>query len=88
MPNLAPWLEALPNQSLDEGKRLLEALKWNITIQEKDGLWTVHAGHKLILQTTVPEAVEARIFGMALNYPVIPERIPSQFREQVERDCS
>lgn len=87
MPNLALWLEGLPNQSLDAGKQLLQELRWNLTVQEKDGIWTVHGGHQLILKTTVKEAVEALIFGMALSYAVIPERILGEFRDAVEKDC-
>jgi hypothetical protein len=40
MPNLALWLEGLPNQSLDAGKQLLQELRWNITVQEQEGLFT------------------------------------------------
>jgi hypothetical protein len=86
MPNLKLWKDPLPNESIDGGKQLLERLRWNITINQTGEAWTVHAGHQLLLKTTSAEAVEALVYGMALSYSVIPDRIMREFQETVDRD--
>jgi len=86
MPNLQFWKEPFPNESIEEGKHLLHALQWNIKVNQKEGTWTVHAGHQLLLKTAREEAVEALLYGMALSYSVMPERVLNEFRKTVDWD--
>ena len=75
MPNLQFWKELFPNEFIEEGSQLLKDLHWNITAKQTNDLWTVHAGHQLLLKTTPSEAVEALLYGIA--WPTM--RCPSRF---------
>ncbi len=87
MPNMHFWKEPFPNESIEEGKKLLNALRWNISVSKTRGTWTVHAGHQLLLKTTCEEAVEALLYGMALSYVVMPTQVLNEFRKVVDRDA-
>lgn len=82
------WTEILPGGSFEGGVNLISDLKWNLEIREKDDSWVVNAGHKTLLKTTSREAVDAFLYGMALAYAAIPEKILSQFRQYAQESAS
>lgn len=87
MPNLKFWTELFPNESIEEGKQLLQELHWNIAVKRNQGLWVVRAGHQLLLTTTSEEAVEALLYGMALSYHAMPKPLLEQLRKALDRDA-
>lgn len=87
MPNSKFWTELFPNESIEEGKQLLQELHWNIALKHDQGLWAVHAGHQLLLTTTSEEAVEALLYGMALSYHAMPKPLLEQLRKTLDRDA-
>jgi hypothetical protein len=88
MPNLQFWTELFPNESIEKGKQILEELHWNIAVKKHGPkLWTVHAGHQLLLKTTSEEAVEALLYGMALSYQGMPEPMLTELRRILDRDA-
>lgn len=78
------WLEALPEESLDAGTRLLNELAWNLKIREIDGIWFVNAGHQPLLKTSSREAVEALMYGLAIAYSTLPEKAMAEVRKFVK----
>ena len=78
------WLEALPEESLDAGTRLLNELAWNLKIREIDGIWFVKAGHQPLLKTSSREAVEALMYGLAIAYSTLPEKAMAEVRKFVK----
>lgn len=75
-------LTALPNHSLDGGRQLLESLSWNIKIVQHENTWTVMGGEKAILTTTVVEAAESFLYGLALAYSLMPPDLFEELRER------
>jgi len=74
------WIDSFPDQSLEEGRKVLDRLHWNIAIKRKDTTWYVHAGHKLLLKTDRKDCVDAFLYGMTLSYLVMPEKILHEFQ--------
>lgn len=88
MPNLQFWIELFPDESIEKGKQVLEDLHWNIKVKKhRPKLWTVHAGHVLLLKTTSEEAVEALLYGMALICQGMPKPMLKELREIFDRDA-
>jgi hypothetical protein len=88
MPNLQFWIELFPDESIEKGKQVLEELHLNIKVKKhKPKLWTVHAGHQLLLKTTSEEAVEALLYGMALTYHAMPKPMLTELRKIFDRDA-
>ena len=78
------WLEALPEQSLEAGIRLLKDLGWNLHVREIEGVLFVNSGHTLLLKTSSPESVEALLYGMAISFSTLPEPALREVRKFVK----
>jgi len=74
------WLEALPNQSLDAGIKLLNECGWNLKVREVKGSLFVNAGHIALLKTSSREAVESLLYGMAIAYSTLPKSALTEVR--------
>ncbi len=78
------WIDRLPSGKLEGGVALLNQLKWNITAEQDGSDWVVFAGHKVLLKTSIHEAVDTFLYGMALAYSVLPEPILKEFQRFAE----
>jgi|HubBroStandDraft_6_1064221.scaffolds.fasta_scaffold35565_3 hypothetical protein len=81
-------IDQVPGHSIDGAVRLLNELKWSISVTETNGTWSVAAGHKLVLKTSSRETVDAFLYGLALAYSVLPKSILEQFRKWGEEATS
>jgi len=78
------WMEPLPDHTMEGGLRLLDELKWNITVTEGDQHWYVNGGHVRLLKASSRESLDAFLYGLALAYSAMPREILSQLRRWVK----
>lgn len=74
------WLDQISERGLEGGIKLLQELKWNVSVKAGEEFWFVLAGDQPVLKTSCRDSVDAFLYGMALAYAVIPEEILGQFR--------
>jgi hypothetical protein len=79
------WLDHIAEQRIEGGIKLLQELKWNLSVTESNAVWFVQGGDQTILKASSRESVDAFLYGMALAYSVIPEEILSQFRAWTDK---
>jgi hypothetical protein len=75
------WMKPLPDDTLEGGLRLLDELKWNVSVTEADGHWYVNGGHVRLLKTSSRESVDAFLYGLALAYSAMPKETLSNLRQ-------
>lgn len=82
-----PWLNQLPNETLEGGIELANQLYWNIVVTKDQQHWYVAAGNgeSLIFKADSREAVDAFLYGLGLAYSVLPEPAFEQLRQEVKR---
>jgi hypothetical protein len=80
-----PWMNYLPDNSVEGGIGLANKLFWNITVHHGNGRWVVCGGEDVIFRGDSREATEAFLYGLGLAYAVLPEEIFERLRENVRR---
>ena len=66
----------------NDAKRYINDFSWNIAWREKDSMWTVWSGDRVILVSDSKEVCEAFIYGMALAYSAIPQDYVEKFKKE------
>jgi hypothetical protein len=82
------WLEVLPNQSLEDGLKLLKGLGWNIQVREVGDSLFVNSGHIVLLKTSSREAVDALLYGMAISFATLPKAALREVQKFVDESTS
>lgn len=73
------WLDHLPEQSLAGGMRLLEQLRWHLSVNEEHGVWIVRTGDQPLLRADSKDSVDSFLYGLALAFSVLPEGAREEF---------
>jgi hypothetical protein len=71
-------------EGLEKGLKRANDMYWNLTIVEKNGIWSVLGGDKDIFRTDNKHALDAFLYGLGLAYNVIPEEVFANLLEEVK----
>lgn len=80
-----PMLNQFPNKNIEEGIKILDKMYWFISTGKENDNWNVYAGEKVIFRTDSKETLDAFLYGMALTFVPMPEKLVDYFSEEIKR---
>ena len=80
-------ISLLPSASLEGGTNLLRQLEWNVSLEKQGDDWLVFGGEKCLLKSSSQDSANAFLYGLALAYSVLPDRILDEIRRYVQESA-
>lgn len=80
-----PWLNRLPDSTIEGGVELTNQLYWNISLTRVGRQWSIFSGDSLIFSSDSRQETNAFLYGLSLAYAVLPGDIFERLREDLRR---